>query len=110
MVAVGGTAAVSTAIGALSGANIRHALAVGFYVAGAAVLVGSFALGTRGPTRVNRTVDPDRPGGLLRGRRSRREATPEERRETRWASLGLFAFGVALLLFAAAVNPSRKAF
>ncbi len=108
-VVLGGTAAISAAFGALAGGSILRALAIGFYLAGAGILFCSLALGSRGPTRVDRSVDLDRPFFPL-GRRSLRKATPEERSESRRASLGLFAFGVLLVLLGAAFDPSRRVF
>jgi hypothetical protein len=114
-VVVAGTAAVSAALGALAGASVSRSLATGYYVIGAAVLVGSFVVGVRGPLR-SEALDEDEAAppasGLFRskGRRRLRKATAEERSEGRRGSLGLFAFGVTLLLLAAAVDPSRRAF
>jgi hypothetical protein len=109
-VLVGGTAAVSAALGALAGANILRSLATGYYVIGAAVLLGSFALGVRGPMRAE-VVDSNEatPTPMRPFRRRRRKATAEERAESKRSSLGLFALGIALLLLAAAVDPSRSA-
>ncbi len=107
-VVVGGTAAISAALGALAGRSILHSLAIGFYLAGAGFLFGSLALGSRGPMRVDRSVEGDLP--LRERRRSVRKATPEERREGRRASLGLFAFGLLLVLVGAALDPTRRLF
>jgi hypothetical protein len=114
-VVVGGTAAVSAALGALSGANISRALATGYYVIGSAVLIGSFVFGVRGPLRSDPTEQDDTapppPSALFRsrGRRRLRKATAEERQEGTRVSLGLFALGVGLLLLGAVVDPSRSA-
>lgn len=111
MVVLGATAAVSAALGALAGKNIHHALAVGFYVVGAAVLFGSFVFGSRGPTRVDRSVEDDRLSRpFVFGRRKRRKATVEERSEARWASLGLFAFGILFVLLGALLDPGKHVF
>jgi hypothetical protein len=109
-VLVGGTAAVSATLGALAGANILRSLATGYYVIGAAVLIGSFALGVRGPVRreVVENDDEVTPTPMRPLRRRRRKATPEERAESRRSSLGLFALGIAFLLLAAAVDPARS--
>jgi hypothetical protein len=108
-VVVGGTAAVSAALGALAGASVSRSLATGYYVIGAAVLVGSLVLGMRGPWRADGAEDDAAPL-RSRGRRRMRKATAEERSEAKRSSLGLFALGVALLLLGAAVDPSRRAF
>lgn len=117
-VLVGGTAAISAAIGAIAGKGLLHSLAVGFYLVGAGVLLCSLALGSRGPMRAERSFDEDNaavvpspigPPRML-GRRKLRKATPEERSESRRASLGLFALGLLLLLIGAAFDPSRRLF
>jgi hypothetical protein len=111
-ISVGGTAAISAVLGALSGKSVEHSLAVGYYVVGAAVLVGSFVFGSRGPWRaavsdVSEDVPfPFRP----RRRRQRRKATPEERGDARRTSVALFLLGVGLILLGAVVDPSRRAF
>jgi hypothetical protein len=122
LVVLGGVAAIAATIGALAGKSVPHALATGYYLAGAGSLVVSLAFGMRGPTRVERTDDAedDRPtplgvvfgfpSGGRSGRRQRRKATPEERKEARLASFGLFAFGVLLILLGAAIDPARRAF
>ena len=115
---VGGTAAVSVALGALAGTSLLRSLAVGYYLVGAGVLLGSLALGSRGPMRADRSVEDDRApvvpvlGGLhtVRGRRNLRKATPEERRESRRSSLGLFVLGLLIVLLGTAFDPSRHAF
>ncbi|HEY3550784.1 MAG TPA: hypothetical protein VGK69_07015 [Gaiellaceae bacterium] len=117
-VLVGGTAAISVALGALAGKNLSHALAVGFYLVGAGVLFGSLALGSRGPMRADRNFEDDNttivptPIGPPRlfSRRSLRKATPEERSDARRASLGLFVLGLLLILLGTAFDPSRHAF
>ena len=117
-VLVGGTAAISTLLGAIAGKSLLHSLAVGYYLAGAGVLLGCLALGSRGPMRADRSVDEDStdfvptPTGVLRpfGRRSFRKATPEERSESRRSSLGLFMLGLLLILIGAAFDPSRRLF
>jgi hypothetical protein len=116
-VLVGGTAAISAALGALAGKSLLHSLAVGYYLVGAGVLLCSLAVGSRGPMRADRSFDEESnfvptSAGLFRprGRRNRRKATPEERRESRMASLGLFALGVLLLVLGTAFDPARRAF
>ena len=117
-VLVGGTAAISLALGALAGKNLSHSLAVGFYLVGAGVLFGSLALGSRGPMRADRSDDEDAttvvptPIGPPRlfSRRNLRKATPQERSESRRASLGLFVLGLFLILIGTGFDPSRHAF
>jgi hypothetical protein len=114
-VVLGGTAAVSAALGALAGASITRSLATGFYLIGSGVLVGSFVIGVRGPLR-SEAAEPDEAAPQnpsvpfrYRGSRRVRRTTPEERHEGRRISLGLFALGVALLVLAAGIDPSRSA-
>jgi len=122
-VTLGGTAAVSASLGALSGRSVLHALAVGYYVVGTAVLIGCFVIGARGPLRRAQGDDGEEPGmippsmfgglfgsGSARRRRGRRKATPEERRGATLTSLGLFALGLLLILIGAVADPSRRAF
>jgi hypothetical protein len=110
-IVVGGTAAVSATIGALAGRGIEHSLAAGFYVVGAAVLVASFVLGSRGPWRSDvMAQEPELAAYRTRTRRRRRKATPEERAESKRISFGLFVLGIAIVLLGALVDPSRRAF
>jgi len=109
------TSAVSLVLGALAHANLERALAVGFYVAGAAVLVGSFVLGLRGPLRSDwgegeeAEVQTPRGFGALMPRAIRR-TTSDERSDARRTSLALFGLGVALILIGAGFDPARSAF
>ena len=116
---VGGTAAISVLIGAIAGKSLLHSLAVGYYLAGVGVLLCCLALGSRGPMRADRIVEEDRPvalGGFMGlarvplGRRSLRKASPQERFESRRASLGLFVLGLLLVLLGTAFDPTRHAF
>jgi hypothetical protein len=110
-IVLGGTTAVAAVAGALSGRSIAHALATGYYVVGAAILVGSFVLGSRGPWRSEvEDVGLDTATFRSRTRRRRRKATLEERAESKRSSFGLFLLGVALVLLGALVDPSRRAF
>lgn len=122
LVVLGGVAAISATVAVLAGKSVPHGLAIGYYLAGSGCLVLSFAIGSRGPTRPE-PIDDDEdyrrvplmaglgvPRGGRVGRRQRRKATPEERREARLSSIGLFAFGLFLILLAAAFDPSRRAF
>ena len=100
-------------IGALDGANLLRALAVGFYVAGAAVLIGSFVIGVRGPLRPEWGEERDPHGLSIRGSflpRSVRRATPEERSDSKRNSFGLFLFGLALVFIGAGFDPTRHFF
>jgi anaerobic C4-dicarboxylate transporter len=110
-IVLGGTAAVAATLGALAGKNIAHSLATGYYVVGAAVLVGSFVMGSRGPWRSDvMAQEPELAAYRTRTRRRRRRATDEERAESKRSSVGLFVLGVAIVLLGALLDPSRRAF
>jgi hypothetical protein len=116
-VLVGATAAISVVIGAIADRSLLRSLAVGYYVVGAGVLLCSLALGIRGPLRADRSFEAEDPmrvpaWGLFRpmGRRSIRQATPDERKESKRESLGLFVLGLLLVLLGTAFDPTRRAF
>jgi hypothetical protein len=109
------TSAVSVVLGALAHANLQRALAVGFYVAGAAVLVGSFVLGLRGPLRGDWGEEQGATAQMPRGLGGLiplaiRRTTSDERSDARRTSLALFGLGVALILIGAGFDPARSAF
>jgi hypothetical protein len=119
-IVVGVTAVASLVIGALAGAGLLRSLAVGFYAAGAGILIVSFVIGVRGPLRpeweesqegeraisVAGTMSPTR--GFFP--RSVRRATPEERSDSKRNSFGLFLFGIALVFIGAGFDPTRHFF
>jgi hypothetical protein len=103
------TTAVSLLLGALAHASLARSVADGFYVAGAAVLIGSFVLGIRGPLRAEWGDSADRPrAGLLP--RTVRRSTPEERVEARLNSVALFGLGLVLVIVGGLVDPTRRVF
>jgi hypothetical protein len=113
-VVVGLTTIASLMLGALVGASLLRALADGFYVAGAAILLSSFVIGMRGPVRAewgegsgDDEVQVRR--SVLMPRMIRR-TTPLERMEARRNSVALFALGLALVLVGTAFDPTRHAF
>ena len=122
LVVLGGVGVISAVLAALAGTSVPHGLAIGYYLAGCGSLVMSFVFGSRGPTRAESTDDEVEeykptplevfgvPRGGRVGRRQRRKATPEERREARLASVGLFVFGLFLILLGAAFDPARHVF
>lgn len=109
LVIVAGTGVVSLVLGALARSNLLHAEAVGFYIVGVAVLIGSFVLGIRGPMRAEWGDMSDQPRGRLLARRVRK-ATPEERAEGRRNSLALFALGLLLIVIGGLFDPTRRVF
>ena len=105
------TSAVSLAIGALAHESLAHALAVGFYVAGAAVLIASFILGLRGPLRAEwGEEEGERPLRATFVPRAIRRTSLDERTDARRTSFALFLVGLALILIGAGFDPSRNAF
>ena len=104
------TVAVSLVLGALAHASLLRALSVGFYVVAAAILVGSFVFGVRGPLRPDWGVDaqaqPKR--GIIP--RAIRRASPDERVESKRSSIALFALGVVFVLIGSAFDPARRPF
>jgi hypothetical protein len=124
LVLLGGVAAISATLGALGGRGIPHAVATGYYVVGVMSLLMCLALGLRGPTRPELDDDDDREAfrpppfgvfgfsraGYSGGRRPRRQATPEERREARLGSLGLFGLGLLFIVLGAAIDPAQRLF
>ena len=117
MVLVGLTAAVSVVLGALAGANLLRALADGFYVVGAAVLIGSFVLGMRGPMRAEWGEGATDDTPLSRGRllgptlpRMIRRTSPGERTDARRNSIALFLLGIVFIFIGSAFDPTRHPF
>jgi hypothetical protein len=111
------TAAFSAAIGALAHASLLRALADGFYAVGAAIMVGSFALGLRGPLRADWGEEQEPEDALRRSALSAafmprmiRRSTPDERVDATRSSLALFGLGLVLILIGAGFDPSRNAF
>jgi hypothetical protein len=111
------TAAVSVVLGALAHANLERALAVGFYAVGAAVLIGSFVFGMRGPVRgdygaAHEEMEAPIPRPGLGGffPRKVRRTTADERTEARLNSIALFLLGIALILIGSGFDPSRHPF
>jgi hypothetical protein len=109
-------------LGALAHANLDRALAVGFYAAGAAVLIGSFVFGLRGPVRGEWGAEQQDPadlsespiphGGTFGGIMPRkvRRTTQDERTDARRNSIALFVLGIVLILIGSGFDPSRHPF
>jgi hypothetical protein len=99
----GGTVVASVLIGLAAGSRITRAISTGFYVMAAALLVGCFVVGARGPLR------PDWGGGSLIPRGVRR-ASDEERSDAVRTSVLLFAAALVLIVIGSLVDPDRRAF
>jgi hypothetical protein len=88
------TAVVSLLLGFAAGTAVQRALATGFYVVGAMLMLMGVLSGARGPLRAAPPGDADDAPplfGMGLGRRRLRKATDEERREA--------VFGAVLFLF-----------
>ena len=104
---VGVTVVASLVIGIFAGSSIARSVSVGLYVAGAALLVGCFVVGARGPLRgVNRTGETV---GVVGAHRVRR-ATGDERAASAQTAILLFSLGLVLVIVAAVIDPAHKAF
>jgi hypothetical protein len=113
------TAVVSVVLGALAHANLERALAVGFYAAGSAVLIGSFVFGLRGPVRGEWEAPSDAEltempvpraglGGFIP--RKVRRTTVDERSDAKRNSIALFGLGIVLILIGSGFDPARHPF
>jgi hypothetical protein len=90
---IGGlTLAATLPIGLLAG-NVSRAVATGFYLIGAFMLVAGFFIGNRGPVRLG----DGRHGGLL-GSRKFYWAAPTERSETLNSSALFVVLGLVLIV------------
>jgi hypothetical protein len=96
----GGTAAVALLIGLASGASVGRALSLGWYIAGAVLLLSGFFVGNRGPSR------PQGEGwSAFSMQRWVRWATPEEQRESISFSALLVILGFILIALGAFADP-----
>lgn len=98
----GATALVSLALGLALGSSLVRSVAVGFYLAGCALLLGGFFFGNRGPFRV---ADEE---GLVGLRRPRgvRVVSGEENAESFHLTGLLVVAGIVLLALGAAVDSN----
>ncbi|HEX3455528.1 MAG TPA: hypothetical protein VHS03_12945 [Gaiellaceae bacterium] len=102
------TIVVSLLLGALAGSNLLRAVATGCYVVGVAILIGSFAMGIRGPLRAEWGEEGQR--GLMPLPRGVRRASGEERVDSKRNSVGLFLLAMAFLLIGVGFDPARNLF
>lgn len=104
---IGGVLVLSLLLGLAAGSNILRAMAVGLYLAGAALLVGCFIFGVRGPLRgVSREGDVVPVAGARRIRR----ATGDERSEAARTSILLFVLGLGLIVLGSLIDPAHRSF
>ncbi len=97
----------SLALGALSGASVRRALALGCYLAGSFLLLAGFFLGTKGVLRAESDPVKSRPLGFV-GVRRVRTASPQEQRESIGISMLVGTLGVILLLAGVAADSENE--
>ena len=95
---------VALPLGLLLGASVDRSLAVGWYLAGCAFLLGGFFVGNRGPFRVaneENLVGLRRPRGI-------RPVSGLEQEETFNLSGVLVLVGLIMLALGAAVDPNTQ--
>jgi hypothetical protein len=92
-IAVAAVAVISLVVGIVVGARLGRSIALGYYLSGAALLIGGFFAGNRGPVRAKR----NQPIPLF-GTRFVRWATPEELDEAINTSAVYVSLGFALIL------------
>jgi hypothetical protein len=103
-----GTGVVSLAIGLLVGAGVTRSLSVGFYIAGASLLIFGFFVGNRGPVRVKGD-----PGFGMFGvfqNRQLRWATGSEQFESLSLSVVFVALGLVLIILGIVTDTRYKLF
>ena len=105
------TAASSLVVGALVGASLDRALALGFYLMGCFLLVAGFFVGNRGPSRVkSESAGPSvLPFGMF-GARQLRWATLGEQNETIMSSATFISLGVILIVIGTLVDTRHSLF
>ena len=102
-----GITAISVAFGALLGASLDRALALGFYGLGCFLMVSGFFVGNRGPARVK----SESPGWSMVpgfGSRQLRWATPDEQNETISNSAVFIILGLILVLIGVVVDSGHS--
>jgi hypothetical protein len=111
LLSVGLTAAMSLLFGALAGASLERALALGFYLVGCFLLVSGFFVGNRGPARVkSESAGPAMLPFPMFGARQLRWATHGEQYETITSSAVFISLGVILIIIGALVDSRHALF
>jgi uncharacterized membrane protein YczE len=95
-------AVVSLLLGALLGSSAARSISLGFYLAGAALVLGGFFFGNRGPFRTVGERGPFEFGRALR------RATPDEMREAVNMSAVFVVLGFVLIAIGAAVDDRYR--
>ena len=98
------TAVVSLLLGLATGTAVQRALATGFYIVGAMLMLLGVLSGARGPLRAAPAGDAGDASplfGMGLGRRRLRTATGEERREAVFGALLFLVLGLILVALGA---------
>jgi hypothetical protein len=108
---VGVTASLSLLFGALAGASVNRALALGFYLMGSFLLLAGFFVGNRGPIR----VQSEEAGPIFLplpgyGPRRLRWATLGEQNETINSSAVFVVLGLVLIAVGILVDARQSLF
>jgi hypothetical protein len=107
---VGGTAVASLLLGALFGASLERALALGFYAVGCVLMLGGFFTGNRGPARVeSEATGPVSPFAMF-GPRKMRWASLDEQDEAINYSAVIVSLGFVLVLIGVLVDTRHSLF
>ena len=107
------TALVSLLLGLASAMAVRSALATGFYVVGAMLMLVGVLSGARGPLRSVSPNDPTEAASLFgmgRGRRRLRKATDEERREAVFGAMLFLVLGLVLVALGVVADSESELF
>lgn len=103
---LGSAAAVSAVFGLLLGlilGEVSRGVSLGWYIGGAALLLGGFFIGNRGPSR------PQGEGwSAFAFKRWVRWATPEEQHESLSLSALLIVLGLVLIVLGVLADPHQK--
>lgn len=107
------TALVSLLLGLASGMAVQSALATGFYVVGAMLMLVGVLSGARGPLRSTSLNDPGEAASLFGmgpGRRRLRKATDEERREAVFGAMLFLVLGLVLVALGVVADSESQLF
>lgn len=110
---VGGVAGVTTVLslvfGVLLGAELRRALAVGFYVSGCILVVVGFFFGVRPPVRTTGEGPPASfLGSLAAGGGTARWATADDLKDSLSASAVFVFLGLLMIAIGVLVDPRDR--
>jgi hypothetical protein len=99
----GGSALVALFVGLIAGAGVSRSISIGWYSVGAAILLGGFFVGNRGPAR------PQGEGWFpFSIKRWVRWASPDEQRESISLSAVLVVLGFVLIVLGAVADTRHR--